>query len=156
MGSSSGGYRIQQYKRWASLRRDTGFRSRFEADINANLPEGCARYEAARIPYKVVVLRSYTPDWLLPAQAIVLEAKGRFTKADRDKMLLVKTQYPDLDIRMVFMSLTAKVTKGMTTADWCGLHGFPCCKGPAIPAAWLEHKPGKEAKAAFKAFAAYL
>lgn len=152
MGISSGGYRIEQYKRWASLRRETGFRSRFEAEINASLPQGAARYEAAHIPYKVTVLRHYTPDWLLPAQAIVLEAKGRFTKADRDKMLLVKTQYPDLDIRLVFMSLTAKVARSMSAADWCKEHGFLCCKGPSLPAAWLEHRPGPRQQAAFAAF----
>ena len=126
-GISSGGYRTKQYKRWASLRRNTGFRSQFEADINAGLPEGSARYEAVHIPYKVSVQRRYTPDWILPQQAIMIEAKGRFTKADRDKMLLVKNQWPDLDIRLVFMSLTAKVTKAMTVADWAKQHGFPCC-----------------------------
>ena len=154
-GISSGGYRTKQYKRLASLRRNTGFRSQFEADINAGLPEGSARYEAVHIPYKVSVQRRYTPDWILPQQAIMIEAKGRFTKADRDKMLLVKTQWPDLDIRLVFMSLTAKVTKAMTVADWAKQHGFPCCKGPAIPAAWLEHKPSKQQRAAFDAFVSY-
>lgn len=152
MGISSGGYRTQQYKRWAALRRTTGFRSQFEADIHASLPEGSGSYETARIPYKVTILRHYTPDWGLPKQAIVLEAKGRFTKADRDKMLMLKAQYPDLDIRLVFMSLTTKVTKGMTVADWCKQHGFPCCKGPALPASWLSHKPSEHQRAAFDAF----
>lgn len=154
-GISSGGYRTTQYKRWASLRRNTGFRSQFEADIHAGLPEGSARYEAVHIPYKVVVQRRYTPDWALPTQAIMIEAKGRFTKADRDKMLLVKSQFPDLDIRLIFMSLTAKVTKTMTHEAWAKQHGFPCCKGPSLPADWLAHKPSKQQRAAFDAFVSY-
>ncbi|WP_302736900.1 endonuclease [uncultured Desulfovibrio sp.] len=149
MGVSSGGYRIRQYKSWAALRLSTGFRSQFEADVHASFPEGCARYEAGAIPYKVEVRRRYTPDWLLPEQAIVIEAKGRFTKADRDKMLLIKAQYPCLDIRMIFMSLSARVTKALTVGDWCRQYGFPCCKGPSIPTTWLTHKPGKEQREAF-------
>lgn len=143
--------KVRRYKAWASVRRDTGFRSQFEADVSRSLPDDAARYEAGRIPYTVTATRHYTPDWLLPRQAIVLEAKGRFTLEDRNKMLLVKAQYPRLDIRLIFQNPSQKITKTMTVQDWCHKHGFPCCKGPTVPDAWLTHKPSAAGKKAFAA-----
>ena len=46
--------------------------------------------------------RTYTPDFYIPETNIYIEAKGHLDKGDRVKMLLVKEQYPDLDIRFVF------------------------------------------------------
>lgn len=66
--------KVKRYKAWAAVRNDTGFRSQFEADVSRSLPDEAARYEAGRIPYTVTTTRHYTPDWLLPRQAIVLEA----------------------------------------------------------------------------------
>lgn len=147
------GCSIRQYRKWAELRRQTGFRSQFEADIQQAFPDGLeALYERRSLPYQVSVIRRYTPDWLLPRQAIVLEAKGRFSKADRDKMLLVKAQYPALDIRLVFSRLKDKISNKLTVAEWCAKHGFPCCQGPALPASWLSHTPGKESSSAFAIF----
>ena len=149
--SSALSAKVKRYKAWAAVRNDTGFRSQFEADVSRSLPDDAARYEAVRIPYTVTTTRHYTPDWLLPRQAIVLEAKGRFTLEDRNKMLMVKAQYPKLDIRLIFQRLSQKVTKTMTVQDWCDKHGFPCCKGPAVPDAWLKHKPTAAGKKAFAA-----
>ena len=144
---------IRQYRKLAELRRQTGFRSQLEADIQKAFPDGLeAYYERKSLPYQVSVIRRYTPDWLLPRQAIVLEAKGRFSKADRDKMLLVKAQYPALDIRLVFSRLKDKIGSKLTVADWCKKHGFPCCQGPALPADWLAHTPSKASLASFAVF----
>lgn len=85
-----------------------------------------AKYESFKIPYtQPEKSRTYTPDFLLP-NGIVLETKGLFDAADRAKMLLVKAQHPDLDIRLVFSNAKAKVTKGSATtyAMWCEKHGF--------------------------------
>ena len=142
-------YSVKQYRQWADFRDETGFRSKFEQEVNARLQGIDARYEEKKISYEVLTTRFYLPDWILPAQAIVLEAKGRFTKEDRDKMLLVKRKYPDLDIRLVFMSLKEKVGRTATVADWCKKNGFPCCKGPEIPESWLNHKPSKASRKAF-------
>lgn len=149
---SSGRGRAAQFARWNAVRAATGYRSQFEAEIAAALAASGteADYEPARIPYNIHLTAHYTPDWLLPAQAIVLEAKGRFTKADRDKMLLVKQQHPHLDIRLIFQAPNAKTAGRQTCAAWADKHGFPWC-GPDIPADWLRHKPGVRARRAFDA-----
>lgn len=142
---------VKQYRGWAATREVTGFRSKFEASVNEALaslvPD--AKYEAVRLPFRVELTQTYKPDWVLPTQAIVLEAKGRFTKADRDKMLRVKQQYPNLDIRMVFQRLSQKVTNKMTVIDWCEAHGFPYCQGPNLPEEWIKHKPKTKQREAF-------
>ena len=56
-------------------------------------------YEARSYSYKLE--SKYTPDFFLNNN-IILEAKGFFKPADRRKMLAIKNQYPDLDIRFVF------------------------------------------------------
>lgn len=146
------------YRRFADVRVKTGFHSKFEVAINDGLvaTSTLAHYEACRIPYQITVVRSYVPDWILPKQCIVIEAKGLFSKADRDKMLLLKQQYPDLDIRMVFLRPTDKITRKQTYADWCDAHGFPYCKGPDLPHDWSHHQPTVSQQRAFaSAFPTY-
>lgn len=146
--------RYAQYARWNEVRRRTGYRSQYEADIAAGLTASgvSAAYEAVRLPYSVTLSSTYTPDWILPEQCIVLEAKGAFSKADRDKMELIKSQYPHLDIRMVLQHPTARLTPKarMTLADWCDARDFPWCGGPQLPEAWLRHRPGVRARKAFE------
>lgn len=145
--------RYAQYAKWNAVRRETGFRSGFEAEVGSLLETHGALYEPVRIRYDLHLSATYTPDWLLPAQCIVLEAKGRFPKEDRDKLLLIKQQYPDLDIRIIFQSLNAKTSPkvGQTYAQWAAANGFPCCKGPSLPEDWLHHKPSARSRKAFEA-----
>jgi hypothetical protein len=67
----------------------------------------------------------YTPDFKLP-NGIIVETKGRFLTADRQKHLLIKAQHPELDIRFVFSNSKTKISKQSKTsyADWCDKHGF--------------------------------
>lgn len=78
------------------------------------------------------------------ANGIIIEAKGIFNTADRQKHLLIKQQYPHLDIRFVFSSPTHKIYKGSksTYADWCEQHGF-LYAAKLIPAAWFR-EPKKD------------
>ena len=100
--------RAAQFARWNEVRRRTGYRSQFEADIAAALEGTGAAYESSRLPYSVTTTATYTPDWLLPDQCILIEAKGELGKADRDKMQLIRQQYPHLDIRFVLQTPNAK------------------------------------------------
>ena len=61
----------------------------------------------------------YTPDFFLE-NSVIIETKGRFTAADRRKMLAVKKEHPDLDIKMLFMR-DNKIHKNSNTfySDWC-------------------------------------
>ena len=148
---SSSRSRAAQFARWNEVRRRTGYRSQFEADIAAALEGTGATYESARLPYSVTTTATYTPDWILPVQCILIEAKGELSKADRDKMQLIRQQYPHLDIRFVLQTPNAKLTKTVTQADWCEKNGFPWCKGPSIPDDWLRHRPGIRSRRAFAA-----
>ena len=98
------------------------------------------KYEEVRIPYSVSEVRHYTPDFQLP-NGIFVETKGRFLPSDRKKHLLIKEQYPELDIRFVFSNPNAKIRKGSKTsyADWCDKHGFLYAQ-EIIPTEWIREK----------------
>lgn len=95
-------------------------------------------FEILTVQYKVEETKKYTPDFVLP-NCIIIETKGRFTTADRKKMLLVKAQHPDLDIRLVFQNPKAKINKGSKTtyAQWADSKGF--LHAPKfIPMEWCQ------------------
>ena len=100
-----------------------------------------AEYESFKIPYIVpVIQRTYTPDYLLP-NGIVLELKGLFVLEDRKKHLLIKEQYPNLDIRFVFSNSKTKLRKGAKScyAEWCEKHGFNYAD-KEVPLSWIQEK----------------
>ena len=96
-------------------------------------------YETKKIKYrKPAKDATYTPDFILP-NGIIIEGKGRFLTADRQKHLLVRDQQPDLDIRFVFSRSAAKISKASKTtyANWCEKNGFQYADR-SIPKAWIE------------------
>ena len=98
-----------------------------------------AKYESFSIPYLVPErMARYTPDFLLK-NYIIVETKGLFETSDRQKMILVKGQHPDLDIRMVFSNPNCKIRKGSPTtyAMWCQKNGFKFHK-LVVPASWVN------------------
>ncbi len=126
-----------------------GFRSGLEDKIAENLTNlGIPfEYEKLVIGYiQPAKERKYTPDFVLLNNSIIIESKGRFITADRQKHLMIKEQYPDLDIRFVFSNSKAKLSKlsQTTYGMWCDKHGFKYADKD-IPAAWLTEK-GKGTK----------
>ena len=93
-------------------------------------------YESTTVPY--VIQHTYTPDFLLP-NGVFLECKGYWDPEDRRKIKAVKTQSPELDIRMVFQSPFNKISKKSKTtyAKWCERHNIPWCSYATIPLEWL-------------------
>lgn len=81
---------------------------------------------------------TYTPDFELP-NGIIIEAKGRFVTKDRQKHLLVRDQFPELDIRFVFSNPNQKIGKGSKTtyAMWCEKNGFLYSQ-ETIPTSWIN------------------
>jgi Autographiviridae endonuclease I len=106
-------------------------------------------FEEVKIKYVVpAAIRTYTLDFELP-NGIMVETKGIFDPTDRAKHLFLKTQHPDLDIRFVFSSPNAKISKGSSTryCDWCDKYGFKWA-AKVIPDEWLNEpgphgQPGK-------------
>ena len=104
-------------------------------------------YEKVKIKYtQPAKVRTYTPDFILP-NGIIVETKGRFTVADRQKHQMIQKQFPDLDIRFVFNNPNAKIRKGSKTsyADWCTKNGFKFAQG-LIPVAWTKEPANKTSK----------
>lgn len=113
------------------------FRSGMEARIVPSLLLIGGEYEPIRLVY-TPSQRAYIPDVVLP-NGIAIEIKGWFTAADRTKMLLVKTQYPDLDVRMVLASPKQKLNKTSKTsqAEWCMKHNIPFAQN-GVPDEWIS------------------
>ena len=86
--------------------------------------------------------RRYTPDFIVTTQSgkkIVVETKGMFTAADRQKHLWVREQHPEVDLRFVFNRSKAKISKTSKTtyAAWCEKNGF-LYADKLIPQEWLD------------------
>lgn len=120
-----------------------GYRSGLEDKVANQLREVGLdhRYEAKedRIKYKSPPKdHTYTPDFTFDGH-IIIETKGRFVVADRQKHLLIKQQHPELDIRFVFSNSKSKISKNSKTtyADWCDKHGFKYAD-KWIPDEWLQ------------------
>lgn len=129
-------------QRRASLKH--GWRSGLEERIAEELAaKGVAfSFESLTIEYMKPARKSrYTPDFILP-NGIIVETKGRFVTADRQKHLLIKEQHPELDIRFVFSNSRNRISKRSKTtyAMWCERHGFLYADG-TIPPQWLKEKP---------------
>jgi hypothetical protein len=118
-----------------------GYRSGLESKVSDQLKVlGIPfEYEKLKIKYSVNEVRTYTPDFVILSNGIIVETKGRFVAADRKKHLLIQRQKPFLDIRFVFSNSKAKINKGSPTsyADWCDKHGFMWAD-KLIPEEWLH------------------
>ncbi len=117
-----------------------GFRSGLEEKMGKQIEAHGqpVLFETFKVPYVIPEkTHSYTPDFLLPS-GIIVEGKGIFDAQDRAKHLLIKAQYPELDIRFVFTRSKAPINPGSRTtlALWCLKYGYQFAD-KIIPAAWL-------------------
>jgi len=124
------------------MARRHSYRSDFELHLAKRLADKGVKfeYEKARLAY-IPKPKIYTPDFYLPEQDIYIEAKGYFTPADRQKMLLVIAQNPELDIRMLFLRASNRLNRSSKTtySKWCDKHGILWADN-TIPEEWLEKK----------------
>lgn len=120
--------------------RAQGYRSGLEVAVARQLEQAgvLALYEPCRFKYEPIKkIRTYVPDYILP-NGIVIETKGRFVSADRQKHLAIAEMYPELDLRFVFQNPNAKINKGSKTtyAMWCDKHGFQYA-AKVVPMEWI-------------------
>lgn len=118
-----------------------GFRSGLEEIMINTLTEYGIEpnYEAKSFEYIIPESKhKYTPDFMVSPH-IVIETKGRWTVEDRQKMLLIIEQYPDIEFRMVFYNANQKIKKGSKTsyADWCDKKGIKWAH-KTIPQEWVH------------------
>lgn len=107
-------------------------RNNFEKKLERQLKKAKVKfsYETEKIPY--VIAGHYIPDFILVTSMgkIYVEAKGHFRPEAKRKMVAVKRQHPELDIRIVFYSKKLRDTR------FCEKHGFKYAIGD-IPKDWL-------------------
>ena len=132
-------------KRRAPQRLESRYRSRFEARVAAGLEATGTdyEYETLKVEYEVPARKAkYLPDFRLPDNEIIIEAKGYFEAKDRAKHLLIQAQRPDLDIRFCFQNASNKLYRGSPTSysDWCEKYGFKYCE-KQIPDTWIKERP---------------
>ena len=116
------------------------YRSKFELKVAADLGKRKVDFQYEKVSFDYVPkIRNYTPDFYLPESKIYIETKGRLTTNDRVKHLLIKEQYPDLDIRFVFVNANNKIsrTSKTTYANWCDRHKFLWAES-LVPMEWLN------------------
>lgn len=132
------------------------FRSKYEERVWKN---ACAagiviEYEPAKFGYahpvrlgtctkcgaKNTVTRpsTYIPDFGLKNGSYV-EAKGKFTPANRTRMLAFRAARPDLKIRILFQRNNWLTKKHASKySDWCETNGFDYAIGERIPEGWTK------------------
>ena len=119
-----------------------GYRSGLEQDTAKFLKKRRIgfTYEEMKIKWIDPKIKTYTPDFVLD-NGIIIEVKGWFRAADRKKHLLIKEQYPKLDIRFIFGNENNRLYKGSKTkySDWCDRHGYKYANR-IIPKKWLTER----------------
>lgn len=106
-----------------------GYRSGLEVQVASILNDAGVQFqfEALKVAYKVPeTAHTYTPDFYVMSNGLLIETKGRFVAADRKKILLIKAQHPELEIRLVFSNSKQKISKGSKTTYgmWCEKNGI--------------------------------
>ena len=99
------------------------------------------KYEQHYLTYRVPEsTHRYTPDFVLP-NGIIIETKGVWDATDRQKHLLIREQYPQLDIRFVFTRSKSRLYKGSKTTygTFCEKYGIKYAD-KQIPLEWLKEK----------------
>jgi hypothetical protein len=141
-----------------ALKLEPAFRSGLERGLAEQLDaEGISfEYEKLKLEYNVPArVAKYTPDFKVGK--IVIESKGafgygpnRFSGGDpakeRQKLLLVKEQHPDIDLRIVFQRASTKIYKGSPTsyAKWAADNGFLWADKGTIPPEWIKEMKAKQ------------
>lgn len=122
-----------------------GWRSGLEETLAADLKSKGIDYEYEQHVLKFEVpsrIARYTPDFYIKTKSgktIIVESKGQFKVANRQSMILVKKQHPDIDLRFVFSRSedTISKTSKTTYAMWCDKHGF-LYADRTVPEGWLN------------------
>lgn len=131
--------------------RRSKIRNDFEHKIHLQIKEYLKRgdtveYEAEEIPYSIDHV--YVPDFIITlksGQKIYIETKGNgraWTPQVMQKMLAVRAQNPELDIRIVFykdgeFGARRKNGSRQKQSDWATRHKFQFAIGD-IPEEWIN------------------
>lgn len=110
----------------------------------AEVPYG---YESETLTYEVPAkTHKYKPDFTLQINNMIVECKGRFDAATRQKMAYVIEQNPERDIRLLFMRDNT-ISKNSKTkySDWCDKRGikYHVSASGEVPKEWYDEATAK-------------
>jgi predicted nuclease of restriction endonuclease-like RecB superfamily len=109
------------------------YKNLFEANVAKQIKRSKVpfKYEPEKIPY--VIASHYIPDFVLstPLGKVYVECKGYFRPEDKRKLLAIKRQHPERDIRILFYAQRSSYIK------WCERHGFKYAV-EKIPREWYK------------------
>lgn len=117
-------------------------------DIKAKLPKYAQLdYEQEKIKY--FIEGDYLCDFVVTKKdgsKIYIECKGNgraFDHKVKQKMIAVKQQHPDLDLRIMFyrdgkVGATRRDGTFMKQSDWAKKYGFVFAIGNSVPTEWLN------------------
>ena len=119
-------------------KKEPKFRSKLEERVATLLEQLGISYEYETEKLSYTIEHNYTHDFVLP-NYVYLETKGYWDAADRRKVLAVKRDNPEVDLRMVFQSPYNTISKKSKTtyAKWCEKHDIPWAAYHEIPMDWL-------------------
>lgn len=127
-----------------SIKKKTrnSFEKKIQDQLESLFPKRI-KYEALKIPYTTEGY--YLVDFEIEGTNIIIESKGggrAWSPQVRRKMLCVKEQHPEYDIRFVFYSdrpfgTIRKDGTKMTQSEWCRKHGFKYAIGE-VPEEWIH------------------
>lgn len=118
----------------APLKLKGNFEKQIVGDLlNTSVPFS---YEPHKIPYTLSL--NYIPDLYLSDKNLYIELKGVLDATTKQKMIAVKNQHPDKDIRIVFQRASNKLhpKSKLTYGDWAEKNGF-IWADKRIPSDWL-------------------
>ena len=119
------------------------FRSKYEKRVYCNADEGVLDYEPEDAALHYNTPARYFPDFRIRRNGILVESKGYFKPRDRSKMLRVKKQNPEADIRFLFQRANNRLTKSPNSLmywQWAEKHGFKWAEGDKIPQEWFNER----------------
>lgn len=134
-----------------ALKLEPAFRSGLEKTIADQLEDSGLPVDFEKLKLKYTVPEkehTYTPDF--HAGSIIIEAKGAFGYGpgrfngdpvkERQKLVLIKQQHPELDLRIVFQRANTKIRKGSPTSlgMWATANGFLWADKGTIPPEWIK------------------
>lgn len=124
------------------------YRNKFEKDTGDHLASKKVKFEYETEKLEYTVAGRYIPDFIIRTKdgnKIYIETKGNGRSFDgpvRRKMVAVKKQHPDKDIRIVFYAdgkIGPKRKDGtrLTQGEWATKNGFKWAIR-TIPESWLD------------------
>jgi hypothetical protein len=108
-------------------------RNAFEKKIHTQLKRAKVvfKYESEKLAY--VLARHYVPDFVIvtPSGRVFIETKGHLRREDKAKLVAVKRQHPEIDLRLLFYA------PNKVNSKWADRHGFRYAFG-TVPKEWLD------------------